>query len=223
MCKSASACRTARALSHLALAAALITLAAPGQAAAEEAAPAGGGGDAEAKWPSLTVTPGLQMWMTKTATAGGNFMMDSVVGGTLKAHMTFSDRLGAHVRAAYAFNSTETPQAGGDAVTTDHKAMAVGAGIDFLHAIGADAVWYNTMGLGYTSSQLDQEGVDNPSTTAIGGYFVTGFDVTVMGSMGVWMDWGCQVVGPVSASTDAGDAKTWHIYPLGAGGMRFGF
>ncbi len=208
MCKSATACRTARALSHLALSAALLAIATP--AHAEEAADT---------WPSITVTPGLQMWMPKTATASGGFMMDSVVGATLKAHMTFNDRLGAHVRGAYAFNSTETP--GADKV--DHKAMAASAGIDFLHALGADAVWYNTMGLGFTSSQLEQKDVDHPSTSAIGGYFVTGFDVTVMGSMGVWMDWGCQVVGPVSATTDAGDSKTWHIYPMGAGGMRFGF
>lgn len=211
MCISALACRTARALSHLALAAALVAVATP--AHAEE--------EAE-KWPSITVTPGLQMWMTKSGLQTGGFQMDSVVGGTLKAHMTFNERLGAHVRGAYALNSTEKP-AGGQTITVDHKAMAFSAGIDFLHAIGADALWYNTMGLGYTSSQLEQKDADHPETTAFGGYFVTGFDVTVVGSMGVWMDWGCQVVGPVTAASDGGDSKTWHIYPMGAGGMRFGF
>ena len=54
-------------------------------------------------------------------------------------------------------------------------------------------------------------------------YFITTFDVTVWGPMGIWMDWGCQVVGPSFGSSAAGDVNVWHINPLGAGGMRMSF
>ena len=44
-----------------------------------------------------------------------------------------------------------------------------------------------------------------------------------MGAMGIWMDWGCQTVGPMWAEPQGTEVKTWQINPLGAGGMRYLF
>ena len=86
------------------------------------------------------------------------------------------------------------------------------------------------MGLAYGQNTATVDELEQPSVTTLGAYFVTGLDITVMGPMGVWMDWGCQVVGPSFATipeaaggTEEFEASSWHINALGAGGMRFAF
>ncbi|MEK6607654.1 MAG: hypothetical protein AABZ30_08340 [Myxococcota bacterium] len=197
--------RRCRAQGVLSLAAILVPLfAAP--ARAQESAPV-----VEEKWPKLTLSPGLQMWRAAAATKAGAISDQPLIGAVVKAHTTFTDDLGAHVRAAYGANSFDTPVA-----TYDVKGWAGAAGLDFIFAIGRRVQWYNTMGLGFQRVTLE-----DTDTNSAGAYFVTSLDVAMTSWMGMWMDWGCQVVGRTWAETAAGDAKTWHINPLGAGGFRF--
>ena len=181
---------------------------------------------ADATWPTMTIQPGLQMWTPVYAGADGSLRPQSTVGGVLKVNYALNEPFGLHVRGAYGGNTTKdhTP-----AVTTNFAAWAVGLGVDFSATLGDRVSWTNTMGVGYgrNNSQIDDG--DQPEVTALGAYFVTGLDVTIMGSMGVWMDWGCQVVGPstamipATAGEAAFEASTWHINALGAGGMRLAF
>ena len=180
-----------------------------------------------ASWPTLTVQPGLQMWTPVYSSAEGVLRPQSTIGGVLKVNYALNETYGVHLRGAYGANSTteHTPT-----TTTSFAAWAVGLGVDFSAALGDRVNWTNTMGLGLGKNNSKLEDVDLPEVTTMGAYFVTGLDVTIMGSMGVWMDWGCQVVGPSTATVPsqpggAGEAEvsTWHINALGAGGMRLAF
>lgn len=171
-------------------------------------------------WGDLNVTAGLQMWTPVLVAEPGAVEKHQVIGPVVKVHYAFSEMVGAHVRGTIGYNNLETPT-----VEIKTSAWAGAIGLDVYKALGRSAMWYNTVGFGIGGGRIEQEDLrnDHPDTTFFGPYFVTGFDVTLMGSMGVWMDWGCQAVGPVSASVEAGDVKTWHINPLGAGGMRYLF
>ena len=181
----------------------------------------------EAKsWPKLTVQPGLQMWQPMYADSNGVVAMKPTIGLVTKVHYALTDMFGFHVRGTYGVNKMEDATG-----TSNYSAWAAGVGADFFIAISDKAMWYNTMGLGYGSSTADIN--DKKSSLAtMGAYFVTGFDVKVFGNMGVWMDWGCQVVGPtsgtvtitdISGNSSNKDVSTYHINPLGAGGMRISF
>lgn len=176
-------------------------------------------GEQNEKWSKWTLTPGLQMWTPLVATDAGEANMQPMIGGVIKIHRKFTDVLGASVRVAYGFNDVEV--ASGNRTPT---ALGLGLGIDFYKSIGKQALWYNTYGVGYVRTTNEQEGKANPSMWGVGAYFVTGFDVTFWNSLGAWMDWGCQVVGPSKAdSVPGGKVSVWHINPLGAGGLRVSF
>tara|TARA_B100001093_G_scaffold196642_1_gene188956 strand:+ start:34 stop:495 length:462 start_codon:yes stop_codon:yes gene_type:complete len=140
------------------------------------------------------------------------------IGGVLKLNKTLTDVLGMHLRGSYGVHKSETPNRDGDG-----QAWAVGAGMDFYVTLSKKAQWSNTFGIGYSQSSIEFGGVDGTDLKSIGGYFVTTFDVTVYGPIGIWMDWGCQIVGPSMGESDAGDISVWHINPMGAGGMRMDF
>ncbi len=205
---------------------ALVTLLCAPAAYAEEAAAA-----STETWGSLNVTAGLQMWTPVlvaepgTRASPATIVKPQLIGPVVKVHYAFSEMVGAHVRGTMGFNSIESPGPMDTTVEVKSSAWAGAIGLDVYKALGRSAMWYNTVGFGFGGGKLEQDDLpnDHPDTTFLGPYFVTGFDVTLMGSMGVWMDWGCQAVGPVSGTVDAGDVKTWHINPLGAGGMRFLF
>jgi len=175
----------------------------------------------EAKWSQLTVTFGPQMWQPLYATSDGVVAPKGTLGLVAKVHYGLTDMFGVHARGAYGFNKDEFPGR-----TADYNSWAAGIGADFFIALGDKAMWYNTMGLGYGQSSVTVTSNTN-TLTSLGAYFVTGFDVQLMGNMGVWMDWGCQIVGPTSGTvTIAGasqEVSTYHINPLGAGGMRISF
>ncbi len=188
------------------------------QAQAQEAKAA----DAE-EWGKVNATVGLQMWTPILVTATGEISKPQLIGPVVKVHYAFTEMLGAHLRGTWGFNNIEVTPDAGDKMEITSSAFAASAGADFYIALGRKAMWYNTIGFAYGSGALEQDDVDHPDTSVFGPYFVTGFDVQLMGAMGVWMDWGCQAVGPVSASPKGAEVKTWHINPLGAGGMRFLF
>jgi hypothetical protein len=190
-------------------------------AIAEETETAGESPKIENSWAKLTITPGLQMWQPLYADSNGIVAPKGTLGLVTKVHYGLTDMFGVHVRGAYGFNKDEIPGR-----NADYKAWAAGIGADFFIAISDKAMWYNTMGLGYGQSSVTIADATN-TLTSLGAYFVTGFDVKVMGNMGVWMDWGCQVVGPttgtVTINSKEESISTYHINPLGAGGMRLSF
>ena len=181
----------------------------------------------EAGWPNFTVQPGLQMWTPLYAGNDGSLRPQSTIGGLIKVNYAFTDNLGAHVRGVYGGNKTTDHI---PSVDRSFNAWAAGLGLDFHASIGDRVQWVNTMGLAYGQNTATVDELEQPSVTTLGAYFVTGLDITVMGPMGVWMDWGCQVVGPSFATipetaggTEEFEASSWHINALGAGGMRFAF
>ena len=125
--------------------------------------------------------------------------MKPTIGLVTKVHYALTDMFGIHVRGTYGLNQVEIEGVQNE----NYSAYAAGLGADFFIALGDKAMWYNTMGVGFGQSTASTEttganpgkGPENTLTT-VGAYFVTGFDVKVFGNMGVWMDWGCQVVGP---------------------------
>ena len=142
----------------------------------------------------------------------------AVIGGVLKLHTHFNDKIGMHVRGTYGVHQHDfgIKESKGDA-------YALGMGIDFYHALSNRILWSNTFGIAFGQSKGEINGVSGPTLNSVGAYFITTIDVTVMGPMGIWMDWGCQVVGPSFATYDGKDLSIWHINPLGAGGMRISF
>ncbi len=174
--------------------------------------------EANEAWPRLTISPGFQMWRAVAATEGGDLLNPHLIGIVVKAQMTVSDMVALHIRGAYGLNSTKTP-------TLEQTAAAwmVGAGLDMYFALGKRVIWYNTMGLGFQQAWLDEDLRDHPKTHNPGAYFVTTLDITMGKGIGMWMDWGCGVVGPAFAKTAGQTSRTWHINPLGAGGFRFSF
>lgn len=185
----------------------------------------------EEKWAKLTIQPGLQMWQPLYY-SNGNIAMKPTIGLVTKVHYALTDMFGIHVRGTYGLNQVEIEGVQNE----NYSAYAAGLGADFFIALGDKAMWYNTMGVGFGQSTASTEttganavkGPENTLTT-VGAYFVTGFDVKVFGNMGVWMDWGCQVVGPtfgevkMASDTAAIKVSTFHINPVGAGGMRISF
>ena len=157
------------------------------------------------------------MWQPLFVTPDGQVEQKAIIGAVAKVHYSLTDMFGVHVRGTYGLNDVDTP-----IQNQSYSAWAAGLGADFFISIGDKAMWYNTMGLGYGNSTTELSS-KSAKLDMFGAYFVTGFDVKVFGNMGVWMDWGCQVVGPANGSIDAGDVKTFHINPLGAGGMRLSF
>ncbi len=188
--------------------------------------------EAAAEWSNLTVSVGLQMWRPMYASIGSRSGADPdaeettfvevrelpTIGGVLKVNYAFNDVVGMHVRGTYGVHSSTVPDR-----NASGSAFAAGLGVDFHHTITDRVLWSNTMGLAYGQSKGTFKADDEGELTSIGAYFITTFDVTVFGSMGVWMDWGCQVVGPSFGDTPAGDVTYYHINPLGAGGMRISF
>lgn len=212
---------------RIAVALALCLLAGGLSSPAHADSPSGEAASDAAQWPSLTVQPGLQMWTPIYSSTEGVLRPQSTIGGVLKVNYALNETYGVHLRGAYGGNSTteHSPPS-----TTSFAAWAVGLGVDFSAALGDRVNWTNTMGLGLGKNNSKLEDADQPEVTTMGAYFVTGLDVTIMGSMGVWMDWGCQVVGPSTATIpeQAGgggefEVSTWHINALGAGGMRLAF
>lgn len=172
------------------------------------------------EWSKIHLAAGFQMWRVEAATDDGGLQPFNLVGLVLKPHYAFGENMGAHLRAAYGFNSIDLPTA-----DTSVNGWALAAGLDSFFHIGKQVLWYNTVGLGFqqVGASITPEGgteADQPTTTSFGAYFITSLDVTMFGPVGMWMDWGCQVVGPTSAETEAGDVSAWEINPLGAGGFR---
>jgi opacity protein-like surface antigen len=193
----------------------------PKTASAEE-----GADKKDASWAKLTIQPGLQMWQPMYADSNGIVAMKPTIGLVTKVHYALTDMFGFHVRGTYGVNKMVDATG-----TSNYAAWAAGLGADFFFSIGDKAMWYNTMGLGYGSSTADINSKKS-SLASVGAYFVTGFDVKVFANMGIWMDWGCQVVGPTTGSVTITDSmgnssskevSTYHINPLGAGGMRIAF
>ena len=185
----------------------------------------------EEKWAKLTIQPGLQMWQPLYY-SNGNVAMKPTIGLVTKVHYALTDMFGVHIRGTYGLNQVEIEGTQNES----YSAYAAGLGADFFIALGNKAMWYNTMGVGFGQSTASTEStganpVENPENTltTVGAYFVTGFDVKVFGNMGVWMDWGCQVVGPtfgevkMTNNSEAIEVSTFHINPVGAGGMRISF
>jgi len=176
--------------------------------------------DDDGKWPALSTAVGLQMW--QPIYMGGTADMSAVdpavkptIGGVLKVNYLFGENMGAHFRGTYGVHSTTAPNR-----DAEGEAWAVGLGMDVFHAISDKVLLSNTMGFGYGQSSAKFEGAQGPDTTSLGAYFITTLDITVFGPVGFWMDWGCQVVGPSTAKYNDGEITTWHINPLGAGGLR---
>jgi len=168
-----------------------------------------------------TASVGLQMWRPVYASGDANSLEVAdkpTIGAVIKVAHSLNETFAMHVRGAYGVHSQEVPNR-----ESAGSAWALGLGMDFQHAISSKALWSNTFGLAYGKAKGEFNDVEGPELTSIGAYFITTFDVTIYGPMGIWMDWGCQVVGPSFASTDAGDVNIWHINPLGAGGMRISF
>lgn len=170
------------------------------------------------KWASVSLSPGLQMWRSVVTDDAGVIDQPNVIGLVLKAQLALTDMIAVHARGAYGWNSVASPT-----LDREVKVWMAGIGFDMYFALGKHVVWYNTMGLGFEQAMLHQMGRDQPKMSNPGAYFVTTLDITMFGNVGMWMDWGCGVVGPAFATTPAGDVKTWHINPLGAGGFRFSF
>ena len=176
--------------------------------------------DTKDGWSAWTASFGLQMWRPMYAVGEQSVEVADkpTIGGVVKVNHALNDTFGMHVRGTFGVHSAEVPdrESSGDA-------WAAGLGLDFHHALSNKVLWSNTFGLAYGKSSAEFNKVSGPELTSVGAYFITTFDVTVWGNMGIWMDWGCQVVGPSFADTDAGDVNVWHINPLGAGGMRISF
>jgi hypothetical protein len=168
-------------------------------------------------WSQWTASAGLQMWRPMYAVEGDAFTKPTI-GAVVKVNTLFNDVVGMHLRGAYGVHMAEVPRR-----KAEGRAFALGLGLDFHHSLGKKAQWSNTFGVGYGQSTIEFAGVKGVDLTSLGAYFVTTFDVTVWGPMGIWMDWGCQVVGPSFGSSQTGDISVWHINPLGAGGMRMNF
>ena len=172
----------------------------------------------EETWPRFTLSPGLQMWRAVAVDDAGVIDNPNVIGLVMKAQRKLNDRMAVHFRGAYGMNSVSSPT-----IDKDVRVWMAGLGFDMYFAIGRRVLWYNTMGLGFEQAVIHQMGKDQPTMHNPGAYFVTTLDITMFGGIGMWMDWGCGVVGPAFASTPGKDTKTWHINPLGAGGFRFSF
>lgn len=174
----------------------------------------------EEAWSSLTVQAGLQMWRPMYAVGQDTVEVADkpTVGGVLKVNKAFNDTFGAHVRGTYGVHSADIPDR-----TSSGTAWAAGLGMDFHHTLSNKVLWSNTFGVAYGQTSAEFNDVSGPDLTSVGAYFITTFDVTIFGNMGIWMDWGCQVVGPSFGDADSGDISVWHINPLGAGGMRISF
>lgn len=176
--------------------------------------------DDQGEWANLTTAVGLQMWQpiyvseTQDKSAADPAIKPTV-GGVLKLNYIFGDNMGLHFRGTYGVHSATVPNR-----DTEGQAWAVGLGMDVFHTLSDKVLLSNSMGLGYGQSSMEFEGLKGPDTSSIGAYFITTIDITVFGPVGFWMDWGCQVVGPSSASPESGDISVWHINPLGAGGLR---
>jgi len=174
-------------------------------------------------WAPLTASVGLQMWqpvyVSETADrSSADPSIKPTIGGVLKLNYLLTENIGAHLRGTYGVHSTTVPNR-----NASGQAWAVGLGLDVYHHLGQAVLWSNTMGLAAGQSKIAFEGVGGPDVTSIGAYFITTLDVTLFGPVGVWMDWGCQVVGPSMAKAAGSDISVWHINPLGAGGMRVSF
>ena len=201
--------------------AALILLLRPVTAAGENT-PSKENASGEKGWSDYYVSAGLQMWRPMFAVGESKSLEafdKAVIGGVLKVQTHINDVMGVHVRGTYGVHKHELP---GDR-STEGDAWSTGLGMDFYYAINDKVLWSNTFGLAYGQSKAEMNGIDGPTLKSFGAYFITTFDVTVAGPMGIWMDWGCQVVGPSFATSGGEDVSLWPINPLGAGGMRISF
>ena len=177
-------------------------------------------------WSDWYVSAGLQMWRPVFVTDQGGdkgLAIDAgdkaVIGGVVKLHTHFNDKIGMHVRGNYGVHSHDY----GKDKTSEGDAWTVGLGVDFYHALSTRILWSNTFGVAYGQTNGKINDNDGPTLNTVGAYFITTLDVTLMGPMGIWMDWGCQVVGPSFATYKGEDLSIWHINPMGAGGMRISF
>ena len=172
---------------------------------------------AQEDWSEWSASVGLQMWRPMYA-GDGEVIDKPTIGAVLKVNKMVNDVVGMHVRGTFGLHRAELPRR-----DSKGSAWAAGVGLDFHYTISNKAQWYNTFGLAYGQSSIEFAEVEGTDPKSLGAYFITTFDVTVWGNMGIWMDWGCQVVGPSFASSDDGDINVWHINPLGAGGVRISF
>ncbi|MEE2788394.1 MAG: hypothetical protein VX589_13710 [Myxococcota bacterium] len=175
----------------------------------------------ENAWSDYYVSAGLQMWRPMFAVGDATAVEatdKAVIGGVIKVQTNLTEVMGLHLRGTYGMHKHDLGNR-----KSEGDAWATGLGMDFYYAINDKVMWSNTFGLAYGQSKAEANGIEGPTLKSLGAYFITTFDVTVAGPMGIWMDWGCQVVGPSFATYGGQDLSLWHINPLGAGGMRISF